>query len=124
VNPARGGTVALLTVLLLAGCGGRSSTSVERPLVVGSIESVIHRATQSGIRVTGGPGSSEPCGIVATVDADTEVVARTGDGQTRVLTPGDLDGGDTVEVYVDGPVAESCPVQGRASRIVRLSRSS
>ena len=28
--------------------------------------------------------------------------------------------GDTVEVYVTGPVAESCPLQGRASAILLL----
>ena len=31
--------------------------------------------------------------------------------------------GDTVEVYVDGPVALSCPPQGRASAIVLVAEA-
>lgn len=117
--------VAALCIAPLAACTATSALQPpdQEPYVRGSIVSITHRATASTLRVEGGPGSREPCGIVATVDAETRYLTRTPAG---TLGPGSLAAlseGDTVEVYVSGPVMESCPVQGRASSIVLIGRA-
>ena len=78
-----------------------------------------HRATASGLVVRPEAGASDPCGIAATVDGGTVYFRRAAPGGD--LSPSalaEISVGDTVEVYVSGPVAESCPVQGRAATIV------
>jgi len=92
------------------------------PLVRGRIESIDHRATASGILVRAAPGSREMCGIAATADEETRYLRQEADGRRVSLDRSELEVGDTVEVYVTGPIAESCPVQGRASAIVPVSR--
>lgn len=92
------------------------------PYVRGPIRSITHHATASGLLVDGGPGSREPCGISAAVDAETRYLRRSPQGVVRAVSLGDLSVGDTVEVYVSGGVAESCPVQGRASTVVLVAR--
>jgi endonuclease YncB( thermonuclease family) len=106
--------------LLIAGCRGATPAGQlsGEPLVVGPVESVAHRATASGILVRAAPGSREMCGISATADVETRYLRRAPDGETEPAALADLAVGDTVEVYVEGPVAESCPVQGRVSTIV------
>lgn len=115
--------MAAAATAALAACGGAPGLQdpTGRPYVRGPIESIDHRATTSGIVVGGGPGSVEPCGISATVDSRTRVLERAPSGALRELTIAALGVGDTMEVFVDGPVAESCPVQGRASAMVRVA---
>lgn len=120
VYGARRGRVSLLIGLI--GAAACSSVSPADPLmgealVRGPVESIDHRATASGVLVRAAPGSREMCGIAATVDNGTQYFRRAA-GELRPAALADLTVGDTVEVYVDGPVAESCPVQGRASAIV------
>lgn len=117
--------VRMLVVAALAAvgaCVGATGvlTPAGEPLVRGPIESMTHHATASSILVAAGPGSREGCGISATVDADTRYLVRTAEGALSGSTLTQLAVGDTVEVFVSGPVAESCPVQGYASFIVRL----
>ena len=111
---------AVLACALLAACAG-SSTLVppEEPYVVGPVESISHHATASSLLVRAGPGSREPCGISATVDASTRYYQRSA-GSLQPITLARIAVGDTVEVHVEGPVAESCPVQGYAATIVRV----
>ncbi|HEX2187298.1 MAG TPA: hypothetical protein VHG51_00300 [Longimicrobiaceae bacterium] len=117
----RAGAAALAAAL--AACGGRSPGLPEGPpLVRGPVESIVARATGTGIRVGPGPGSREACGIAAVADAGTRYLRRTDPGGLRPAALADLQVGDTVEVYVDGPVAESCPVQGRAAAVVLVAR--
>ena len=104
-----------------AGCSMPGEGIAEEPYVRGPIADMAHRATSSGLFVMGGPGSVEPCGIRATVDANTRYQRRARDGALSEATLADLSVGDTVEVYVVGPIAESCPVQGKASRIVEIA---
>lgn len=116
---------AALCIAPLLGCTATSTTQEMdgEPYVRGPIVSITHHAGRSRLRVEGGPGSREPCGIVATVDAETRYLARTPAG---TLGPGSLAGlseGDTVEVYVTGPVAESCPVQAHADAVVLVARA-
>lgn len=111
-----------LLALLLSACTGSQGTLLPQgePLVRGPVESIEHRATASGILVRAAAGSREMCGISATADAETRYFRETEDGRLTSASMQELAVGDTVEVYVDGPIAESCPVQGRASAIVLL----
>ena len=117
--------VALVSLLVVACTGG---SAVEMPAgeayARGPIESITHHATASNLLVRAGPGSRERCGISATVDAGTRYLARSAAGALRQIQRSELSVGDTVEVYVDGMVLESCPPQGRASAIVRAARAS
>lgn len=86
------------------------------------MEAVTHRETASRFLVRAGPGSREPCGITATVDRGTRYLRREGSGPLRTIDRVAISVGDTVEVHVDGPVAESCPVQALASHVVVVAR--
>lgn len=109
-----------LLALLLPACSGSQGTLLPQgePLVRGPVESIEHRATASGILVRAAAGSREMCGIAATADAQTRYFREAPDGRLTPVSVEELAVGDTVEVFVDGPIAESCPVQGRASAIV------
>ena len=113
---------AALGAVLLA-CSRTSSPGLpaDGPYVRGPVESIRSHATGTGLLVRAGPGSREPCGIQATTDARTRYLRRTGPGELRRAAPSDVEVGDTVEVHVAGPVAESCPVQGRAAVVVLVS---
>jgi hypothetical protein len=109
--------------LLLAACTRAAAPEMPagEPYARGPIVSITHSATASGILVGAG-GSSESCGIAATADEQTRYLTRTGAGPAREVSRAELAVGDTVEVYVDGPVALSCPPQGHASTIVRVGK--
>ncbi len=73
---------------------------------------------------TGRPGSvriDEGTGTytaaVARVDDDTSVLRRGSDGFEQA-TFDDVRAGDRVEIWFEGPVAESHPVQGRAATVL------
>ncbi|HEV2734592.1 MAG TPA: DUF3221 domain-containing protein [Longimicrobiaceae bacterium] len=89
--------------------------------VRGPVEAVTHHATASRLLVRAGPGSREPCGISATVDRRTRYLRREPSGTLGQTDRSALSVGDTVEVHVDGAVAESCPVQARASFVVLVA---
>ena len=116
---------AVLTCTALVGCALEPvrETVPGEPYVRGAVEAFAHRATASSLLVRGGPGSREPCGISATADRQTRYLERDQSGTLRQTDRSAIGIGDTVEVYVEGPVAESCPVQGRASVVVRVARS-
>jgi hypothetical protein len=85
------------------------------------LESITPRAAAARLLVRAGPGSREPCGISASADAGTRYFRRAPAGELRGAALSDVQVGDTVEVYVEGPVAESCPVQAKASAVVLVS---
>ena len=113
---------ALVGVLVLAGCARTAVSGLpsEEPYVRGPVASFTHSATASNLLVRAGPGSREMCGISARVDARTRYLERARSGGTRTIERAAVAVGDTVEVYVAGPVAESCPVQGYAATVVRV----
>ena len=92
------------------------------PYARGPVEAFTHRATSSNLLVRGGPGSREPCGISATVDARTRYFQRDASGALRTISRSGVAVGDTVEVHVQGVIAESCPPQAYGSTVVRVSR--
>jgi hypothetical protein len=122
----RGLTAIASLALLLAACVDPSAlyTPEGEPYVRGPIEAITAHATATGLLVLAGPGSQEPCGIQATADDDTRYLRRTADGTLQTSTLSELSVGDTVEVYVEGPIAESCPVQGRAAAIILVPADS
>lgn len=113
----RAGAVAFLFILV--GCSTRSDELLlGTPYVRGAVEEFTHHATASALRVSGGPGSREPCGIVATVDARTRYLRRDPAGEIVPGARGEVTLGDTVEVHVSGDVQESYPVQAYGTAIV------
>jgi len=113
----------LIAVLaLLTACSGRSRLEepLGAPYVRGAVETFTHHATGSSLLVRAGPGSREQCGIAASVNAATRILQRSPSGVLRRVFASEIAIGDTVEIYVDGPVAESCPVQGHAAAIVEV----
>ena len=101
-------------VASLTACGGDGGTAAppdREPESVGPVSAVNERS----VRV------EEATGVVGAVDArvdeDTRVLRRRGD-EYAVATLADIAVGDPVEVWVDGPVAESHPAQAHAEAIV------
>ena len=113
-----------LIALALAACARASAPGVPggEPYVRGPVESFTHHATASSLLVRPGPGSREACGIAATVDARTRYLQRGPSGALAAIARSAVGVGDTVEVYVEGPVAESCPVQAYAPAVVLVAR--
>lgn len=109
----------ILCAALLGACRGAAlEPPDDAPYHTGRILEMTHRATASALLI--GPGGANPCGISATVDAETRYFARAPAGALQPATLAALGVGDSVAVYVSGPIAESCPVQGRADAVVRL----
>lgn len=111
----------ILIVTLSACAIGSPAEPRGAPYVRGPVESVTHHATASAILVQAGPDSREACGIAASLDRHTGYFRRQPSGELARAKLSELQVGDTVEVYVTGPVAESCPVQGYASALVLVS---
>ena len=114
----------VLALSAVAACARSSTlgTPGGAPYARGPVEAFTHRATASNLLVRGGPGSPESCGISATVDARTRYYQKDGSGELRTIPRSAVAVGDTVEVYVEGPVAESCPPQAYGSAVVRVAR--
>ena len=114
--------VLLVLGLTLAVCAPPGALGVPDgvPTVRGAVVRVQHSATASGLLVE--PGG-DACGLQATADARTRYVRRDASGRRVPLGTGAegaraLSAGDTVSVWVDGAVRESCPIQGRAAVVV------
>ncbi len=114
--------VLLVLGLTLAVCASPGALGVPDgpPTVRGAVARIQHSATASGLLVEPGGGA---CGLQATADAGTRVVRRDASGRpvpvgTGAEGVGALSVGDSVSVWVDGPVMESCPMQGRAALVV------
>lgn len=114
---------AALAFVVLAACAGASGPDPlsGEPYVRGPVESFTHHATASLLLVRAGPGSRESCGIAATVDARTRYLQRALSGGLRAASRAEVGVGDTVEVYVRGAIAESCPSQAYAAVVVRAA---
>ncbi|HEX8672744.1 MAG TPA: hypothetical protein VF710_12690 [Longimicrobium sp.] len=116
--------VAMLALTAAAACARTSTLGGPSgaPYARGPVEAFTHSATASNLLVRGGPGSRESCGISATVDARTRYYQKQASGELHPVPRSAVAVGDTVEVYVEGPVAESCPPQGYGSAVVRVTR--
>lgn len=109
----------LASSLALAVCASPRLAPDGPPTVRGTLAEVRHSATASGLTVEAGGA----CGMVATAGPETQVLRRDADGVLRPVgvgapAVGALEVGQTVSVWADGPVMESCPMQGRAGTVV------
>ncbi|HEX8360679.1 MAG TPA: hypothetical protein VF613_11240 [Longimicrobium sp.] len=113
-----------VALAVLAGCARTSLPDAPsgEPYVRGPVESFTHHATASRLLVRPGPGSPDACGIAATVDARTRYLQRGPSGEPRAIPRSSVGVGDTVEVYVTGAIAESCPAQAYAAVVVLVAR--
>ena len=123
--------VAVLAAALLVACGdgdGEAVRSDEPPAdrpqppdrdpdIAGPVSAV--RSPGDGrdgaVRIDEGSGAFDAA--QAAVDGDTDVLRRTAGGYERTGL-GDLHAGERAEVWFEGPVAESYPVQARAGAVV------
>jgi Protein of unknown function (DUF3221) len=104
--------LALGALLAACGCDDGPAAPPDRPV---DSAGPVSQVTATSIRI------DEATGVVGAlagrVDDDTRVLRRRGDDYDTAS----LDGvrvGDPVEVWVDGPVAESSPVQAHAAVVV------
>ncbi|MEX1195519.1 MAG: DUF3221 domain-containing protein [Dehalococcoidia bacterium] len=126
--PALAASLAAI-LLLTAACGGDDDSEESPNLDEPSIRGVITTksdATNGGevlgsLRVEGEvePDTQYNRASVR-VDEDTDIYSLF-DGEPVRAGYSDLRQGQTVEVWFDGPVAESDPVQAKAGRILILS---
>jgi hypothetical protein len=113
VNPVR--LLAVLAVgALLAACGGDDEQAAppDRPVdSAGPVSAV----TATSLRIDDAAGVVGA--LAGRVDGDTVVLRRDGDDHVAASID-DVQVGDRVDVWVDGPVAESHPAQAHAAVVV------
>lgn len=125
------GTVRLLAVLvvtgLLAACGGDGEDEVRADRPAGApappdrppdSAGPVSLLTARSVRVEEATGVVGP--VEARVDEETAVLRRRG-GVHESAALDDIRVGDRVEVWVDGPVAESFPAQAHAEAVVLVT---
>jgi len=106
-----------VAVALLAACGGDGDEGARTDPPDRPVDSAgpVSQVTPASLRVEEATGVVGP--LAARVDEDTAVVRRRGD-RHEPADLGEVRVGDTVEVWVDGPVAESSPAQAHAAFVV------
>ena len=109
--------ILTLLAVVLAACSGTFAEPYPEvpPTVRGVVASVRHSATASGLLVE---PVGDACGLQAVADAYTRFSRRLRSGRLAPATVGEVEEGDTVEVYVDGPLQAMCPREGHAAAIV------
>ena len=110
----------IIGALLLVGCGPRAVPGT--PTLVGVIVSVngVRAGGQGAPRVHVKTTSEDPCGIIFSVDAGTEILTRDARDRLAEVPLDSLTRGRSVRVW-SGPVAESCPGQSQAFTIELLA---
>lgn len=111
-------TIALLCVVLA--CGAPTFPD-RQPTIAGEVVGIgaeVPFGSARSVWVKESP--ADPCGIVFRVTEDTEIGARASDDSVDPRRFDDLAIGRDVRVW-SGPIAESCPGQGRADAIEILS---
>jgi hypothetical protein len=113
---------AALLLGALAACARPAAVPAPtgEPYLTGRVESFSHHATASRLLVQ--PLNEGACGIAATVDARTRHLHRAPSGELRAGSRAEVREGDTIAVFVDGPVMRSCPAQGYASAVILDAR--
>lgn len=110
--------------VLLAACGLRVPS--DPPAITGTITSAIlptfartvGSTTAGTILVEGSGAVGDKASL--TLKDSTTILEKAADGTTADASVRDLKVGLMVQVWVDGPVAESYPVQGTASVVLIL----
>jgi hypothetical protein len=111
---------AAAAALVLGACAHASPPALPggEPYVRGIVEAFTHSATASSLRVRAGEG----CGLAARVDARTRYLRREAGSAPREIPRPALEAGDSVEVYVEGPMTRSCPPQAYAPVVIVVAR--
>ncbi len=120
--------LALTTALALALLGactsdGDAAPAPSDPDIRGVITSITDGSGEviGGVRIEGAIDEDTSYDkAVVRVESDTRIYRQAGNAMVEV-TFGDLTVGQTVEAWFTGPVAESYPVQVKASQIVILA---
>jgi beta-N-acetylhexosaminidase len=103
--------LVVVAALALTACG--PSTPSGAPSITGVIRQLTVTATGATLLVTGA-GDIDKASV--TVGADTRIL-RTKDGRATTIPVTELQAGMNVEIWFDGPVAESYPVQAHAGTV-------
>ena len=107
--------VVALLVFALAGCGGADEPAgpPERPA---EYEGILEESDGEGRLLVRAEGDA--CGIWTSPEEGARVYRTTGDGGVEEIAWADLRTGESVELWIPGPIAESCPMQGAAEAAV------
>lgn len=106
--------VPLLAATMLAGCAaGRPSAA---PSISGVVRQIAPGADASGATLLiEGSGRYDKASV--RIDAKTSLLRTHGDGVEAALIR-EIVAGERIEVWFDGPVAESYPVQAHAATVI------
>lgn len=89
----------------------------EEPYLTGKVVSLQKTGASGSIHLRGRPGNGGEPEAVATVSGEVPLVRETGAGAFEAVSFDDIAEGDTVSLWITGPVRESFPVQVDASFI-------
>jgi hypothetical protein len=103
-----------LALLALAGCGGGDAAAPpdRPPEYAGELEETDGEGRLL-VRAKG-----DACGIWTAPEEGARVFRTTGEGGYEEIGWGDLRTGEPVELWIPGPIAESCPMQGAAEAVL------
>ena len=105
-----------LAVLVASACGGSGARG--SPDITGSITSVSGRADGVTVLVEADPAHPSVGDKASVAVTSSTRITRRVQGGEAAATLRELVPGRTVEVWFDGPVATSYPVQGKAQALV------
>ena len=107
-----------LALLTLAGCGGSDAAAPpERPP---EYTGVLEESDGEGRLLVRAEGDA--CGIWTAPEDDARVYGATADGAYEEIGWDDLRTGSSVDLWIPGPIAESCPMQGAAEAVAVTGR--
>jgi hypothetical protein len=101
------------TVMVLAGCGS-GDTVADPPTRDAEYTGVVIDVSDGRVLVR---ADGDACGIWVAPSEDVEVFYGTIDSYDPAGWS-DLAEGQTVDLWIPGPIAESCPMQGAAGAVV------
>ena len=106
--------LALTSLVLAAGCGSDDGSALGPPSGDPHYSGAVVQVDGATVLVR---AAGDACGIWARTDDSVRVLTASGDGYVTGSLD-DLEPGMTVDVWIPGPIAESCPMQGTAEAVV------
>jgi hypothetical protein len=101
---------------LLAGCGG-GDDPLAPPGGAAAYSGAVVEVAEGRVLVRAG---DDACGIWLAPADDVVVLRESGDGYEPAAWD-DLEPGQSADVWISGPIAESCPMQAAADAVAILS---
>jgi hypothetical protein len=99
-------------LVLAAGCG--SDDSLGPPAGAATYSGTVIQVDGASVLVR---ADDDACGIWTSQAGSAQVFTAMGDGYVTASWD-DLEPGMTVDLWIPGPIAESCPLQGAAEAVV------